>query len=89
MVCSGGEKYIDRAVELTGSFASATGSSVTMFHVMAEPPAVYSDLIKMEQDINLLLHSNSELGQNLRREKEVLEKLGVQVEPVEIGVIEG
>src|SRR5215813_12922630 len=40
LVCSGGEKYIDRAVELTGSFASATGSSVTMFHVMAEPPAV-------------------------------------------------
>src|SRR5262245_29853250 len=31
LVCSGGEKYIDRAVELTGSFASATGASVTLF----------------------------------------------------------
>jgi nucleotide-binding universal stress UspA family protein len=77
LVCSGGEKYIDRAVEFTGEVARATDSSVTLFHVMAEPPAVYTDLIKMEEDINLLLHSNSDLGSNLRREKEVFERLGV------------
>jgi nucleotide-binding universal stress UspA family protein len=37
-------------------------------------------LIKMEEDVNLLLHSNSELGQNLRREKESLEGMGVTAE---------
>jgi len=77
LVCSGGEKYIDKAVEFSGAIAHASGASVTLFHVMAEPPAVYSDLIKMEEDINLLLHSNSDLGQNLRREKEALEAMGV------------
>lgn len=80
LVCSGGEKYIDRAVEFSGAIAKATGASVTLFHVMAEPPPVYSDLIRMEEDVNLLLHSSSGLGQNLRREKEALEDKGVSAE---------
>jgi nucleotide-binding universal stress UspA family protein len=80
LVCSGGEKYIDRAVEFSGTIARAAGASVTLFHVMAQPPAVYSDLIKMEEDVNLLLHSNLGLGQNLRREKEFLESMGVESE---------
>lgn len=78
LVCSGGEKYIDRAVEFTGELARATDATVTLFHVMAEPPPVYSDLIKMEEDVNLLLHSNSVLGQNLRREQEALARQGVR-----------
>lgn len=77
LVCSGGEKYIDRAVKFSGVLAKAAGASVTLFHVMAEPPAVYADLIRMEEDVNLLLHSSSGLGQNLRREKESLEAMGI------------
>lgn len=77
LVCSGGEKYIDRAVEFSGALARAAGASITLFHVMAEPPPVFTDLIKMEEDVNLLLHSSSGLGQNLRREKESLESMGV------------
>jgi nucleotide-binding universal stress UspA family protein len=80
LICSGGEKYIDRAVSFTGAIARAAGAKVTLFHVMAEPPAVYSDLIKMEEDVNLLLHSKSVLGQNLRREKEELQEMGVTAE---------
>jgi len=80
LICSGGEKYIDRAVEFSGLLAKAAGASITLFHVMAEPPAVYTDLIKMEEDVNLLLHSGSGLGQNLRREKESLEEMGVSVD---------
>ena len=80
LVCSGGEKYIDRAVEFSGAIAHAAGASITLFHVMAEPPAVYNDLIRMEEDINLLLHSSSVLGQNLRREKESLEARGVSTD---------
>jgi nucleotide-binding universal stress UspA family protein len=80
LVCSGGEKYIDKAVEFAGTIARAAGASVTLFHVMAQPPAVYSDLIRMEEDVNLLLHSNLGLGQNLRREKEFLDGMGVDSE---------
>jgi nucleotide-binding universal stress UspA family protein len=80
LICSGGEKYIDRAVEFTGSIARGAEAKITLFHVMAEPPAVYSDLIRMEEDINLLLHSSSGLGENLLREKEILEGMGVETE---------
>jgi len=80
LVCSGGEKYIDRAVDFSGAIAHAAGASITLFHVMAEPPAVYADLIRMEEDINLLLHSSSVLGQNLKREKESLQARGVSTD---------
>ncbi len=80
LVCSGGQKYIDRAVEFAGRMARGAAASVTLLHVMAEPPAVYADLIKMEEDINMLLHSNSDLGRNLRNEKEALERMGVDSE---------
>jgi nucleotide-binding universal stress UspA family protein len=78
LICSGGEKYIDKAVEFSGNIARAAGARVTLFHVMNEPPPVFSDLTKMEEDVNLLLHSSSGLGQNLRREKELLERMGVE-----------
>ncbi len=78
LICSGGEKYIDDAVHFAGEIAKGSGARITLFHVMAQPPQDYADLIKMEEDVNLLLHSNSELGQNLRHEKEFLETMGVE-----------
>ncbi|MFL6538477.1 MAG: universal stress protein, partial [Chthoniobacterales bacterium] len=55
VVCTGGKKYIDPAVALTGKFAAALGASVTLLHVMAEPPAIYADLVRMEEDVATLL----------------------------------
>ncbi|HLG16309.1 MAG TPA: universal stress protein [Blastocatellia bacterium] len=80
LICSGGAKYIERAVSFAGSIARSVGAAITLFHVVAELPADYSDLIKMEEDVNLLLHSQTGLGQNLRHEKEALEKMGVASE---------
>ncbi|HZE58263.1 MAG TPA: universal stress protein [Chthoniobacterales bacterium] len=80
IVCTGGKKYIDAAVELTGKVAAAVGASVTLLHVMAEPPAIYADLMQLEDDVERLLQSGSELGRNLLAQKQSLEKLGVLVE---------
>jgi nucleotide-binding universal stress UspA family protein len=80
IVCTGGKKYIDAAVELTGKVAAAVGASVTLLHVMAEPPAIYADLMQLEEDVERLLRSGSELGRNLLAQKQSLEKLGVLVE---------
>ena len=44
---------------------------------MAEPPAIYADLVRMEEDVDRLLESRSELGTNLRRQKRELERLGI------------
>jgi len=80
IVCTGGKKYIDAAVELTGKLAAAVGASVTLLHVMAEPPAIYADLVQLEEDVERLLQSGSELGRNLVAQKQSLEKLGIMVE---------
>jgi nucleotide-binding universal stress UspA family protein len=53
---------------------------VTLLHVMAEPPAMFADLVRMEENVDQLLQSNSELGTNLRRQKRELDRLGVPAE---------
>jgi nucleotide-binding universal stress UspA family protein len=77
LVCTGGKRYIDDAVLLTGALAAAVGAQVTLLNVMAEPPAIYADLVQMEEDVDALLASGSELGRNLRAQKQALQKLGV------------
>jgi nucleotide-binding universal stress UspA family protein len=80
LVCTGGKEFIEQAVQFTGKLAAAVGASVTLLHVMAEPPAMFSDLVRMEENVDQLLQSNSELGTNLRRQKRELERLGVSAE---------
>ena len=80
LVCTGGKRYIDDAAQLAGEIAVCIGGTVTLLHVMAEPPAIYADLVRLEEDVNRLLASDSELGRNLRGQKESLEKLGLTVE---------
>jgi nucleotide-binding universal stress UspA family protein len=80
LICSGGKRYIDDAVRLTGEVARGLGAPVTILHVTSQPPGILAHLPRVETDTEFLLRSQSELGQNLRREKEALEALGVQTE---------
>ena len=80
VVCTGGKEFIEQAVKFTGQLAAAVGASVTLLHVMAEPPAMYADLVRMEENVDHLLQSSSELGTNLRRQKRELDRLGVPAE---------
>jgi nucleotide-binding universal stress UspA family protein len=80
LVCTGGKEFIEQAVQFTGKLASAVNASVTLLHVMAEPPALYADLVRLEENVDQLLESKSELGTNLRRQKRELERLGVSAE---------
>lgn len=80
LVCTGGKEFIDEAIQLTGKVAAAVGASVTLLHVMAEPPALYADLVRLEEDVDRLLQSGSELGVNLAQQKKDLERAGVSTE---------
>jgi nucleotide-binding universal stress UspA family protein len=80
LVCTGGKEFIEQAVEFTGAIAAAVGASVTLLHVMAEPPAIYVNLVQLEENVDQLLESKSELGINLLREKRELERLAVPAE---------
>src|SRR5215813_1840975 len=80
LVCTGGKEFIEKAVQFTGEIAAALGASVTLLHVMAEPPAIYVNLVQLEENVDQLLESKSELGTNLLREKRLLERLAVSAE---------
>jgi nucleotide-binding universal stress UspA family protein len=80
LVCTGGKEFIEQAVQFTGKLAAALHASVTLLHVMAEPPAMYADLVRLEEDVSQLLQSKSELGTNLRRQKRELERRRVSTE---------
>jgi len=80
LVCTGGKEFIEHAVQFTGKIAAALGASVTLLHVMAEPPAIYLNLVQLEENVDRLLQSKSELGTNLRRQKRELEHLAVPAE---------
>ena len=41
---------------------------------------MYADLVQLEEDLDRLLESKSELGMNLRRQREDLTRLGVPTE---------
>lgn len=77
ILCSGGKSYIDNAVSLTGRLARGIGATVTLLHVMPDLPAIYSSLPLMAVTSDALLSSGSELGVNLRSEKQALEAQGV------------
>jgi nucleotide-binding universal stress UspA family protein len=80
LVCTGGKEFIEQAVKFTGKLAAAVKASVTLLHVMAEPPAMYADLVRLEENVDQLLESKSELGTNLRRQRRELERLGVSAD---------
>ena len=80
LVCTGGKEFIEQALQFTGKLAAPIHASVTLLHVMAEPPAMYADLVQMEEDVESLLASRSELGTNLAEQKKDLERFGVSAE---------
>jgi len=80
LVCSGGRPYIDQGVQLTGRIAQGMGATATLLHVMPDPPAIYAGWPRIAETPERLLKSKSELGLNLRREKEMLENQGVATE---------
>jgi nucleotide-binding universal stress UspA family protein len=77
LICSGGGTYIDNAVEFAGQLAKDLAATVTLLNVVPAPPAMYAKLIRMEEDVNTLLKSNSTLGRNLQNEKTIIERSGV------------
>jgi nucleotide-binding universal stress UspA family protein len=77
LLCTGGAAYIEKAIEFTGHIAQCVNAVVDLFHVLPDTPAMYANLIELEEDVERLLESNSTLGRTLRRQKELLEKFGV------------
>ena len=80
LICTGGMRYNDNAIRLTGQIARGMNAGVTLLHVMPQPPALYARLSRVEETADWLLNSQTELGMNLHRARESLKSLGVSAE---------
>lgn len=79
LICSGGGSYIDNAVRFTSKIAKKLSAEVTLLTVTAQPPAMHVTIFRRQEDVDSLLKSGSALARNLKTEKEILERSGVQV----------
>lgn len=77
LLCTNGSEYIDRAIEFAGQIAQDVNAGVDLFHVLAEMPEIYANLIGLESDPDQLLESNSKLSRTLRHQKDLLVQFGV------------
>jgi nucleotide-binding universal stress UspA family protein len=77
LLCSAGGAQAGKAVELTCTIAGGAKAEVTLFHVLAAPPAMFASLLQQEEDVELLLHSDSTLGRRLRQQQETLTQLAI------------
>src|SRR5579859_6127813 len=80
LLCTGGTDQADATVQFTGEIARSVNASVNLLHVLAEPPAVYANLVRSEDDTNKVLEANTRLGRSLRHQKKLLEKMSVPSE---------
>jgi nucleotide-binding universal stress UspA family protein len=77
LLCSGGGAQADKAVEFAVNVAHCGEAAVTLFHVLAAPPALLSNLLGREEDVEQLLRSDSALGRRLRAQQAAFERMGV------------
>ena len=78
LICSAGGRYIDSSLPLTGQIARGMEATVTLLHVLPEPPAIYAGLRRLEETADVLLASQSELGLSLRRQQQTFAEIGVK-----------
>lgn len=86
LVCTGGRRYINQAIKLTARLLAPAGVNVTLLHVTAEAPAVFSGMRGMASNPTKLLEAESDLARNLRAECETFVAVGM---PAEVRLREG
>ncbi len=81
LLCTGGTQWADATVRFGGDVARCVNATVTLLLVLASPPAVYANLIRVgETSEDELLQQNSQAGRALRHQKELLQSMGVPCE---------
>ncbi|MFQ6000387.1 MAG: universal stress protein [Anaerolineae bacterium] len=80
LVCSGGKAYAEPAIEMGTQIAEATGARVTLLHVTAPVPAMYTGLEEIEERLVEFLQADTPQAKHLKRGAEILESHSVKGE---------
>lgn len=80
MICTGGKAYAEPAIEMGSEIAEAAGARVTLLHVTAPVPAMYTGLGEVEERLAEFLQADTPQANHLKRGAEMLESHGVEGE---------
>jgi len=80
LVCTGGKAYAEPAIEMGTQMAEAAGAQVTLLHVTAPVPAMYTGLEEIEEHLVEFLQADTPQAKHLKRGAEILESHSVEGE---------
>jgi len=80
LLCTGGLQMAEPLIEVGAKFAVALDSDVTLFHVAANVPSMYTGLKTIEETLAELLKTDTPVARHLRRGAEILAENNVDAE---------
>ena len=79
LLCSGGERYIEKGVKFVARLARGAGAEVVLLHVLPHPPELYRAWAERPIADTAILEGESRLARQLRAQRALLESEGVSV----------
>jgi nucleotide-binding universal stress UspA family protein len=80
LVCTGGLQMSEALIRVGASIANVANADVTLFHVAANVPSMYTGLKTIEETLKELLQSDTPVARHLRRGAEILSENNVEAE---------
>jgi nucleotide-binding universal stress UspA family protein len=80
LVCTGGLQMSESLVEVGAKFAVALEADVTLFHVAANVPTMYTGLRTIEETLSEMLQTDTPIARHLRKGAEILSSHNVHAE---------
>jgi nucleotide-binding universal stress UspA family protein len=80
LICTGGAKVSELAIETGAMLAKAAGARATLLHVIGSVPSMYTGLEEIEETLSELLQTDTLFARHLRHGAETLSARGVKAE---------
>ena len=80
LICTGGLQLAEPVIEVGARFALAFNAEVTLFHVAANVPTMYTGLKTIEETLSELLQTDTPVSRHLHRGAEILAGYNVEAE---------
>ncbi len=80
LICTGGLKLAETVIEVGAKFAKALDADVTLFHVAANVPTMYTGLKTIEETLSELLQTDTPVSRHLHRGAEILAEHDIDAE---------
>lgn len=79
LLCTGGERYIEKGARFVAALARAAGAEVVLLHILPVAPEIYRAWAPAPRPGATLLEGESRLARQLRAQKSIFEKESVPV----------